>query len=177
MKTISISVSKNYRTSNDDQYARTTFVHNIDLEEGETKQDATLRAIKELDEIFCIAYPYVYPYLNFHVVKQARVNHNDEKTNFDEVIQISQPVHIVSQPQDKFTHKWETINGNPIVTEKENKPTIEEPIDKDFNLINEMKNCKTAKELKTFCLLTITPEEKEFYKNKLDLLKSKLQTT
>jgi hypothetical protein len=161
MITTSITVNKNYRTSNDDQYARTTLIHNIELEEGETKLDATLIAIKEMDEIFTMAYPHVAPHLNFHVVRQT------EKPYIHEAFPKGY-VHI---------EPMKDILGRP--TEKTNNPTIkEQPIDVDA-LEEEMKAFKKSAALfhALYSQYKNIPGLENTFKTKLEELKNKKTQT
>jgi hypothetical protein len=131
MITTSITVNKNYRTSNDDQYARTTLIHNIELEEGETKSDATLRAIKEMDEIFTIAYPHVAPHLNFHIVRQYNTAPISDLNEIERLTGQRFTNSNGNRPIDSkipladATNKWLQEISEPT-TEKTNNTTIEE---------------------------------------------------
>jgi hypothetical protein len=157
MITTSITVNKNYRTSNDDQYARTTLIHNIELEEGETKLDATLRAIKELDEIFTIAYPHVAPHLNFHIVRQTNSDYKPIEYMLPELKQYQSTIH----------------------TEKTNNPTIkEQPIDVDA-LEEEMKAFKKSAALfhALYSQHKNIPGLENTFKTKLEELKNKKTQT
>lgn len=79
MKTISFNVERNYRISNDDQYMKARFSQEVVPDENETTEDAALRAIKQMDNIFRIAYPHVAEHLNFHVERQLNNYVVDEK--------------------------------------------------------------------------------------------------
>ena len=122
MKTTCITVERNYRIDNSDQYMKARFTHSVEPEENETAKEAGLRAIKELDEIFCIAYPHVEPYLNFHVVRQVNYSKDIQHENitnwkFTETrvpIEIKESVHQF----DNITHSQEPTP----------KQTIEEQI-------------------------------------------------
>lgn len=139
-KTTSITVNRNYRVSNDDQYARTTLVHNIDLIDGETKEAETLRAIKELDAIFRIAYPYMEEHLNFYVVRQVN-----------------------GKPEMKF-------HNVPIDENKFGvfMPTETEPPEKKGTIEDQIQACTTIMELETFKFVApMNPKLKEKYESKL----------
>jgi hypothetical protein len=71
MRTTTLTVERNYRIDNTDQYMKARLNLTVEIEEGETAQQVGLAAIKQLDEIFCIAYPFVEPSLNFHIERQV----------------------------------------------------------------------------------------------------------
>lgn len=172
MKTTSITVQHNYRTSNDDPYARTTIIHNIDLEEGETKQEATVRAIKEMDEIFRLTYPYMEEHLNFYVVRQL-------KEQFP----------IITQDKINTTLRHEDGSYTSIVnksvnlgtSEKINKGTIEwkYPVATEETILKEMGSYKLgASAFKTVYALQVkdNPKLKKAFDEKLKELESKKQS-
>ncbi len=167
MVTKSITIERNYRVSNDDPYARTRLVHNIDLEEGETKQDATIRGIKELDEIFCIAYPHVAPHLNFHVVRQI----DKEERNLIEVGKIRQQ-DIEDRLKDFDNRSYQNHTVLPTPPEKiEQKPTEETNIPKIGTVertIHEIQHCTTFTQLKEFELMaSMNKKVKGYYDEKM----------
>lgn len=80
MKPISITVERNYRIDNTDQYMKARLSQTVEPEEGETTEQCTIAAIQQMDSIFRLAYPHVDEFLNFpNSIRQLRLpaNHPD----------------------------------------------------------------------------------------------------
>jgi hypothetical protein len=139
--TKSFSVERNYRISNDDPYLKARFSQEVIPDENETTEDAALRAIKQLDNIFRIAYPYVAEHLNFHVERQVNGYGKGD----------------LPLPKD-----YVDVSKIKIELPIEQKSIIEEP----YDIIKEINSCKSATVLKIYEKQCKTSEQKRAYKNK-----------
>src|SRR5438874_537367 len=109
MKTIQLTITRNFRTHSDDVYLKETRERIVDLEDGE---DATeVEQIVLQDMIF--SFKQSYPHLRTNI-------------NFDEVIQVEK------QEEKKVYHGVSLLNGKEynteLMSEKIKSGTIEEQI-------------------------------------------------
>jgi hypothetical protein len=106
------NVERNYRIDNSDPYMKARFNQTVIPDEGETIEDAALRAISQLDNIFRMAYPHVAEHLNFHIVKQVKEN---------------------GYKMPEMEAMKSLVDSLPTKVEKINKGTIEEQITNSKN--------------------------------------------
>lgn len=133
MKTISVTVERNFHCLNDDRFIMEKISATIELENGDTPQAAMNIARSEIESNFKTAYPTVEEHLNFNVVRQQNDNYKPIEYMLPKMI-------------DNFAN---------VPTDKK-----EEPIDKGFNLIDEILKCTNPKVFKTQKYMCKTDEEK-----------------
>jgi hypothetical protein len=142
------NVERNYRIDNSDPYMKARFNQTVIPDEGETIEDAALRAISQLDNIFRMAYPHVAEHLNFHIVKQVKEN---------------------GYKMPEMEAMKSLVDSLPTKVEKINKGTIEEQIQAFNGTVEELKR-------EWYYIAMMNKKATTAYNEKLSELESKLKT-
>jgi hypothetical protein len=119
MKTISITVERNFHIMNDDRFIMEKISMTKELE-GDDDAMACVNDIRlDIEDNFKAAYPHLRTYLNFDEVTQVKYTKQSENVTSWEIVNPSETngKHVVSNPQ---------FYDKPLPQEKINKGTIEE---------------------------------------------------
>lgn len=155
-------IERNFHIMNEDRFIMEKISLPVEMQDGEDIHAAINRTRESIVQNFNAAYPHVYPYLNFHVVKQVNGNDNN----------IKKVLHTFTVPPEPPNHSNKELIAMQEQSEKINKGTIEEQIDSSFNLIGEINKCKSHALLHTYSFMCQTDEEHAAYnKRKKELQK------
>jgi hypothetical protein len=156
MKFKEIVIERNFRISNDDQYAKERISASISLDDGEDEQKAMNLAREKIIENFKQAYPKVYTYLNFD--ETIQVNNWGGKLEIGGVMYPSKEL-----PKDKSDYPKVSFEAA-VPTEKINKGSIEDQI-------NACTEIELPNGLKSFEMIaSMNPKLKLLYQQKEDEL-------
>ncbi len=177
MKTVSITVERNFHILNDDRFIMEKISLTGELEPGEDEQAALDELRQRIAANIRTAYPKIEEHLNFHVVRQVTngIHISPEYINqrqdlHDKSMQYANQkvVEILSKPPEA-NHAAENNLQNAANYQAYMK-TKPEKIDNSFNLIDEIAKSKTIPLLKVYKPMCKEPEEAAAYVKKMDEL-------
>lgn len=133
MKFKDVFIERNFRISNDDQYAKERIAATILLDDGEDEQKAMNLAREKIVQNFKAAYPKVYTYLNFDEVRQVDdVVFSDGSKVKDYAQVTTKSVAVFENGEPKFYDNIHDLKASTGI-EKISKGTIEEQIHKAWD--------------------------------------------
>jgi hypothetical protein len=166
MKTISVTVERNFHIMNDDRFIMEKISHTVELEESDNTQFAMEFARHEIETNFRGAYPHIEEHLNFHVVRQVNKYEAASNDRRLEALGIKPAIPSFEEIEEEF--KAEKINKYNGLGKDAQKP-----IDTSYNVIEEINKCKSSTLLKIYKLQCKTPEEHKAYEDKAKEFKVK----